>query len=526
MSPLGLTLRLIRRGAAIWAATMAAIAITGLGVYRANYRTAAERDALVHGLGASSALDALYGHATRLDTPGGFLAWRYGTIMAVALGLWALLATTRVLRGDEELGRTDLLLAGRHTGRQLLARQSVGLLATIAAVAAAAVTGCVAGGAPLAGSLLFGLGLGAVGVVFAMAAALASQLVDTRRRASGWSGGFLAAAFVVRALGDGAADRRWLTWFSPLGWAERLVPFGRHDLRAAALLGVTALLLAAATLALRGRRDTGGAVLTLTDHGNAIPHPPRSASGLHVRLERGVVVAWAAGTGVLGLVLGFLAADIVRYLRTDPNIRKITSRYGGTPMVSVDAFIGLSLSMVGLVLGLFAAVQVVALRDEESSGRAELLTAFGIGRTRWVASRFALIAAATVGLSAIGGLGAWMGAAANGPGTDLIGVLRGSLNVVPMSLVFAGIAAAAMGLRPRATSAAAYGGVLATYLVHTIGSLASAPQWVLDLTPFAHVPPVPASPAQPAASAVLLAIAVGGAAVGCVAHRRRDLGGQ
>src|SRR5262245_38146207 len=64
------------------------------------------------GLAENPALRALYGVPFDLSTAGGFTAWRIGQFLAVVAGLWAVMATTRVLRGEEEAGRWDLALAG------------------------------------------------------------------------------------------------------------------------------------------------------------------------------------------------------------------------------------------------------------------------------------------------------------------------------------------------------------------------------------------------------------------------------
>src|SRR5215470_7371418 len=46
----------------------------------------------------------------RVDTPGGYATWKYGfTILVMAL--WPLLVGSRMLRGEEERGSMDALLA-------------------------------------------------------------------------------------------------------------------------------------------------------------------------------------------------------------------------------------------------------------------------------------------------------------------------------------------------------------------------------------------------------------------------------
>ena len=56
---------------------------------------------------ANPAIRTLFGEPVALDDPGGFTVWRTGTVLAVLLGAWALLATTRITRGEEDAGRWD-----------------------------------------------------------------------------------------------------------------------------------------------------------------------------------------------------------------------------------------------------------------------------------------------------------------------------------------------------------------------------------------------------------------------------------
>ncbi len=58
------------------------------------------------------AIRMMQGVPVALDTPGGFAVWDGGWVIQLILAVWAILTTTRLLRGEEDLERTDLLLAG------------------------------------------------------------------------------------------------------------------------------------------------------------------------------------------------------------------------------------------------------------------------------------------------------------------------------------------------------------------------------------------------------------------------------
>jgi ABC-2 type transport system permease protein len=65
--------------------------------------------------------------------------------------------------------------------------------------------------------------------------------------------------------------------------------------------------------------------------------------------------------------------------------------------------------------------------------------------------------------------------------------------------------------------------VAAILVVDLFGTLLELPQWALNLSPFRHVPAVPAAPFRAAPIAVLLVVAAGLAVVGWIGFRRRDI---
>ena len=58
-------------------------------------------------------------------------------------------------------------------------------------------------------------------------AAVAAQVSETARGARGLAIAVLGAVFLLRGVGDsaGASGPTWLTWLSPVGWAELARPF-------------------------------------------------------------------------------------------------------------------------------------------------------------------------------------------------------------------------------------------------------------------------------------------------------------
>ena len=104
--------RSVRSGAGRRSSPSSAGAGRGRGTqYRGPSTGAIGVDSL-SALAENPAIRTLFGPPVALDDAGRFTVWRTGTVLAVLVGTWAVLAATRLTRGEEEAGRWDLLLAG------------------------------------------------------------------------------------------------------------------------------------------------------------------------------------------------------------------------------------------------------------------------------------------------------------------------------------------------------------------------------------------------------------------------------
>ncbi|HET9020735.1 MAG TPA: hypothetical protein VFN34_02535, partial [Ornithinibacter sp.] len=91
-----------------------------------------------------------------LDTAGGFTVWDGGWMMQVIIAVWAVLTTSRLLRGEEDLDRTDLVLAAPVRARAATAVVVSVLVIESTLVGAIAAVTMGLTGQPWTGSLLFG----------------------------------------------------------------------------------------------------------------------------------------------------------------------------------------------------------------------------------------------------------------------------------------------------------------------------------------------------------------------------------
>jgi len=520
---LSLYSRLIRRGALLMA--------VGLAVY-VGIEVASFRAAYPDGVSPlqfkmfedNPAVRMMQGVPVALDSAGGFTVWDGGWIIQLLVAVWAILTTSRLLRGEEDVERTDLVLAGpiratRATALALVIVAAAALLIGIATTAA-----MLASGTGLEGSALLGLGLAGVTATFASIAAVTSQLVNVRRRAAALAAGVLAVAYILRMVGNSTDARSWVRWATPLGWMDELSPYGDPDLRALLPMLVVPVLVAALAVLLRARRDIGGALLA-TDAGREPNlHLLGGPTAFAWRSNRAVLLGWIIGLGAYAAVMGALISTMIDWLAQDKSYQKIMADLGLDEALTTGGF----LAMIGVIFGVAVALQVAwrigAARAEEESGRVEAVLARPVSRLRWLGGHALLSLLGGALLLAVTGTALWLGVAASGSSeVTWDDAMRSVLNTLPVVILIGGLAALSFGLLPRLTVAIPVTVTVVGYIVTLVGPALSWPAWVLNLSPFTHLAWVPAAPWAATSGIVMTCLGLLLLGFGLLAFHRRDI---
>ncbi|MEU4693073.1 ABC transporter permease [Actinoplanes sp. NPDC023714] len=475
------------------------------------FATAQERADYARISAGNAGFVALYG-PLHGDSLGELVVWR-GGFVPVMIGLAALLTVIRHTRADEEAGRTELIRA-TVVGR--FAQLAAALIATAGAsllmgvVVAATMIGA---GQPVTGSVALGAVFTLSGWMFAGVGAVAAQIASGARGARGLAVLALAVAYVLRLGGDISAP--FLAWLSPIGWVHRVFPYGADNGWPAALALMFALAAVSLSASLLARRDL--------DAGLVVPRlgPATAATSLASplalawRLHRGMLLGWTAGFAALGLVFGGVGGSVVQLAGDAAGVDEMFTRIGGGGAVT-DAYFATTAAICGLIAACYAVQAALRMRDEEQTGHAEAVLTTSVGRLAWASSHlvFALIGPAVALLAE----GLLAGVMHGTPGP----VLAASLAQLPAVWVLAGVTLLLVGVVPR-LAAVAWAAIAACVLLLLVGPLLEVDQWVLDLSPFTHVPHLPGGvfAASPLVALSGLAVVFGGA--GLVALRRRDI---
>ena len=522
--------RTVRSGL-LWGVVFGLVVTSSAFSYASAYKTTAQRERLASLFGSNAGLAAINGQAHRLQTVPGYTVWKSFMFLVIVGSVWSLFTATRLLRGEEDAGRWEVLLAGQTTPRRATAQVIGSLAAGLVALWTATGAILVAVGrsstlhisAPAA--LYFALALTVSAVVFSAAGALASQLAPTRRQANAYAGVALGVCYALRLVADSGANLEWLRWATPLGWVEELQPLTGP--RPAALLPIFTLVAGATGLAvhLAGRRDLGASVIRDRVNRSARTRLLGRPVGLTVRLVRPTVLGWAVGIAAMSALMGLIAKQGGVAITSSPSVAKMIARLGGRGS-GAELYLGFAFVIVAVMVALVAAGLLTAARGEEAEGRLEHLLVRPVSRTSWLGAQLAVITAVLVASGLLAGVCAWAAAASQQSGVGLRRLLEGGINTVPPVLCLLGIGVLAMGVAPRRTSTVTYAVLMWSLFIDVVGGAFTSNHWLLDTSVFHHMAAAPAVDPDWTSAAALVAVGLAFGGLGAMAFGRRDLAAE
>ncbi len=364
-------------------------------------------------MGTNIGLTALFGPSPDIDTPAGYAATHAVGVLGIIGAVWGLLAATRALRGEEDAGRWEVLLAGATTARRAAAAALAGLGIAWLALWAVTATIYTATGRyhdarfSVATALFAAAATAAAAAVFLAVGALCSQPASSRRQAAALAGAVFGVAYLVRVVAYSTTSLRWLRWATPLGWVDETHPFIRSHWPPPLAIAATVTVLVAATIRVAGARDLNTGILPGRDTAPAHTRLLNDTMGLAYRLERGTVLGWGVGLAVGGFIVGLIAKG------------------------STDIWA----NQTG---GLFVAIA-------HARGGA----ARPVARTPWLAQRFVVSVTVLAGLGTAAAVFVWAGTAVTNAGLSFGTLLAAGINVIPVGILVPGVGTLAHALPPR-----------------------------------------------------------------------------
>ena len=486
------------------------------------YPTEESRVTAAETINASAAVVALYGRIYDPTSLGAVSMIKLTALGAAIVGIVMLFVAIRHTRGEEEPGRLELLSGGR-LGRSAPVTATLVLVAT-ASLALALLTAVAntAAGLPWQGSLVFGLGWGATGLVYGAVGVVAAQVSDSTRAARGLGLVVIAVTYTLRAVGDLADPSPGpLSWLSPIGWNQQLRAYAGDRWAVLLLPLLASVALSVVAYAMRARRDLGAGLRA--DRPGPGTGSIATVAGLAWRLQARTFLGWAVAFVLFGAILGSLASSVDKLL-TSPAMRDFFEKIGGTAGL-VDVFLGAEVAIIAAIAAAYGISAADRLRAEEVEGHVEPLLATTTTRVRWATSHYAIALVGTAVLMLLAGLSVGASAAASLADWSQLGrVLVAALAQIPAVWVVTSLVMLLFGWLPRFT-VAVWGLLVAFVVVGEFGALWKLPESVMNLSPLRHAPTLPVGVGGVLPVLVLTAVAVVLSWVGYAGWRRRDLVG-
>ncbi|MFL6118920.1 ABC transporter permease [Actinophytocola sp.] len=510
--------------ATVWILVFVVMAASSSSATQDLYTTAESRVRAANAVNNTPATVALYGRVFDPTSVGAVSLIKLGAMGAALVALLAIFTVVRHTRAEEESGRAELVgaaVVGRYAPLTAALLLSTGISLVLAVLTALSLAGT---GLPATGAFAFGLSWGGAGIAFAAVGALAAQVTESARAARGLAAAVLAAAYLLRAVGDtaGTHDSIWLSWLSPIGWAQQVRPFAGDRWYVLVYLLFFAGLVSVGAYLLVARRDHGAGLLAQR------PGRPRASAalssplGLAVRLQRGGLVGWTIGLALGGLVMGSLASQVGELLDSD-SARDMITKLGGQRGL-VDAFLSAELGIISFIVSAYGISAAMRLRVEETAFRVEPILATRTSRWRWAASHVVVALVGTTLLMLVFGvLGGFAHGAASGDMSQFGRVLGAALVQLPAVWVLTGITVLVFGLAPGLIMAG-WGALVLFLLLGQLGPIFELPRWLMDVSPFTHTPKLPGGEFSATPLVWLTLVAAALLAAGLAGFRRRDLG--
>jgi ABC-2 type transport system permease protein len=504
------------------------LAVKANGIATA-YPTVHARAKLAITFGNNIGLKALFGSTSHLTSFGGFIAWNMLSPMLIIGSIWVIILSSKIFRGEEDTGRTELFRSGQTTATRSALATLYGLALTcLLQYACMAVLFIAIGRLPhvrfsATAMAFFALTVECCIVMFMCISALTSQLLASRADAAKVAAGVFGVSLLVRMMAD-ITSLSWLNVITPLGWIEKLQPL--YDPRLIWLLPIIVMIgsVSAVAVILAGRRDLNGSIIgvraTGRSHTNWLNNPLQAS----IKLTRTTNLSWLVALLAVAGFFGFLtksAADAIgQSVNFGARLSQITDALKSNNAL---LFLTIVYFLIGLFVMVYAANAVIAIRNDEASGVLDNFLVRPVGRLQLLWGRLAVTAAVIVIIAFAASLMLWATTHEQHLTISLTSLLSASVNIIAPVIFTLGLGICGMAFLSRQTSIVIYGSVTWAFLITILSSGISLNHWILDTSILKQLSAVPSMNPDWTVIAVMTASGCLLAVIGCERFLGRDI---
>lgn len=372
---------------------------------------AAATPGIILGFVSLAPLFRFLGDGFAIQTPAGYITFRYmGVIVPLMLSIWLILAGAQLVRGEEERGTLDVLLATPRPRSRLLLEKIAALGVASVCVAVLFALGAVAGEATLqqadmGRALLAGLNVSLLAFFFGMLSLLISQFTTSRGAAAGSASAVLVITLLLDITGR-EVNGSWVQYLSPFYYYNLNHPlissFHGSATGPLVLIGLSVVCIIG-SLMLFVRRDIGRAVFSWQRRtGDVKLQAVRSLSRAEhaiatrtVSLQALSTQGWAAfwwlfGILLFGVYMVLLTPSIQKpFYEMVQNTPWLAQVFFDTPINTNSALLGTVLfTFMPTLVIVFAMSMALKWSADLENGRLEMVFSTPTSRSRVLLERF------------------------------------------------------------------------------------------------------------------------------------------
>ncbi|UOQ48891.1 ABC transporter permease [Gracilibacillus caseinilyticus] len=506
----------------IWTVSLVAVTVVVASAFTELFKSDQERNALSQTM-ENPAMTAMVGPGYGLDdyTNGAMMAHEMLLFTAIVFAIMSILLITKLTRKEEEEGKFELIRS-LPVGRLSSLSSAVILVSAlnifIGAVIAVSLSVGNLDGFSVEGSVLYGFTLAAAGLVFTGVAAVVAQLTETSRSTLGLSIGIMLIAYLVRAIGD--VSNETLSRISPLGLILRTEVYVNNYWWPVMFTVLIYIILTLLAFYLHSYRDVGAGLLPSKPGRKEASKLLRSPLGLILRLQRTTIISWLVALLLLGISYGSIFGDIESFFEGNDMLQQLLG--DSTEYTMTEQFTTLLMVIMSIFATIPAVISFLKIRGEEKKERNDHLLTTGISRHKLF--YYYLGIAIVIGIAglfiAIYGLWASSVTVMEEP-IPLTNLIKAGFSYIPAMLSIIMLATVLYGLLPKWTSLVwAY--VVFSFFTVYLGGLMDIPEWLSNLSSFAHIPQIPVEDFAATPLIIITIISIAGIICGQVAYRNRD----
>jgi len=466
--------------------------------YGKLYNTQAARDKFATTFANNAGINALLGRPHDPSSITGYTAWNTVGVVTIVLSIWALLLATKTFRGNEDYGRTEILLTGQTTAKRAAINMLKGLsFSLILLYIIMSLCFIVVGSNKYvdfsSGNALFlALTCLSSAAIFISVGALTSQLMPTRSKAAGLASGIFGVFFLIRATAD-LTSLNWLLNVTPLGWIEKTDPLTSNNWQWFIPIVLFVILISALAVYFAGKRDLGDSIIK--EKYSAKPKLRMLSSLLpaSIKLNYLNALSWMVVICFIAAFYGLLTKSATQLLKQSASTSKYFDKLSKAHNLNIGyAYLSVAFLIYIIVLMAYAANSASRMRQEEADGYLDNLLTRPVKRLSWINDRTLITIVVIILSSILAALITYLAANSQHAQVSLNALFKGGLNSIAPAIFTFGISIFVLGFMPRLTSVVAYFIIGWSFLISMVSSGIKLNHWILDTSVLYHINLAPA----------------------------------